>query len=88
MVTADRFSRLVTVDPLARLLTATVPPFLDGGGGLAPASRYLTRRQAPIVPSCQKRARLGKVYRRWFSREPLDERYVEGVVTRAIAGAK
>jgi AcrR family transcriptional regulator len=41
------------------------------------------------VPSELVASVLGPLfYRRWFSREPLDERYVEGVVTRAIAGAK
>jgi AcrR family transcriptional regulator len=27
-------------------------------------------------------------YRRWFSREPLDDRFVKGVVARAVGGAK
>lgn len=41
------------------------------------------------VPSELVASVLGPLfYRRWFSREPLDERYVEGVVTRAIAGVK
>ena len=41
------------------------------------------------VPSEMVAAVLGPLfYRRWFSREPLDERYVKGVVTRVIAGIK
>ena len=51
------------------------------------------KRREELPPNCVPSELVASVlgplfYRRWFSREPLDERYVEGVVTRAIAGAK
>jgi hypothetical protein len=78
---AERDSQFAAL--YSNILAETLAPLV------AVIERAKLRGELPrdCVPSELVAAVLGPLfYRRWFSREPLDERYVEGVVTRVIAG--